>query len=814
MTNPNNAKGSIHKDGNGRYEKGANEKRKNVEEEKKNIGSNGRLVMASGVSPDAPPPADDENAANEGQPGAFSTTTTTTTTSVEQGRGSEDETTTTARSTAGSATEGSHRPHSADETLVEAQMVVQSDDDDDNIDDADVEASMNDQVLLQETEEQIRQRILQEEGVQVDDVVVMKDDNIIRYGKGKGSGGNQSTNKVLYLGTILIVIVVAAIVVPTTVVILGNNEKKKSENSINFNDLTFREQVLETLRPMYNNNNDNQDRNDEGENESKGRKMNFLNRPSIDIVHEIGTPQNLAFEWIVNTMNSLHDPPVLLYDRYDPHNIFKLRDEENNNNNGAGGGTNTSGIIVDDETDRQIKQQLLIERYVMALIYFSTNSSTWYHPFGFMEETKTVCLWFMQRYSNDDQGGVGVLEDEEIASTTSSVVSDAFFETTEQEDGDVEEDDDDNDDAPDRLEIGLQRLGVGFCHPENGSIASMFMWGNNLMGTIPYELSWLTNIHHIDFSYNHLTGTIPPELFDGSLPNMDFASFAANQLSGPLPSSKLNSVDSEGDEFDGGGDGYLDDAYWGDHVRKLEILELQHNQLSGTIPASLAAAPNLFSLHFGVNLLTGTIPDVFSSSQGFLAKIVLSYNLLSGPAIPASVTELSLLRQYSVNDNLLEGTIPTSISTWDDLEFLVLQNNLMGGSLPTEIGLLQDLKYVTLAINEFTGSLPSEVGLLEDLIALHLYNNKFTGTISDETFDGAVRTMTDMRISENQFSGTLPSSLGRMTSLGKDYCFEQIRLWERECSIDFVILTNRTYTCIHAITQDSYIFKIIASLWI
>jgi hypothetical protein len=47
-----------------------------------------------------------------------------------------------------------------------------------------------------------------------------------------------------------------------------------------------------------------------------------------------------------------------------------------------------------------------------------------------------------------------------------------------------------------------------------------------------------------------------------------------------------------------------------------------------------------------------------------------------------------------------------------------LQNNVLVGTIPSTIGLLTQLKSLALAQNDFTGTIPSELGLLSELNGL------------------------------------------------------------------------------------------------
>ena len=98
------------------------------------------------------------------------------------------------------------------------------------------------------------------------------------------------------------------------------------------------------------------------------------------------------------------------------------------------------------------------------------------------------------------------------------------------------------------------------------AVTSLYLWNNQLSGTIPAELGNLNNLRLLYLYGNELSGTIPSSL--GNLTNLTY-------------------------------------------------LYLYGNELSGTIPAELGNLANLTGLHLGSNQLTGTIP----SSLGNLANL-------------------------------------------------------------------------------------------------------------------------------------------------------------------------------------------------
>jgi hypothetical protein len=61
----------------------------------------------------------------------------------------------------------------------------------------------------------------------------------------------------------------------------------------------------------------------------------------------------------------------------------------------------------------------------------------------------------------------------------------------------------------------------------------LYLDENQLAGTIPSEISNLTNLERLYLHNNQLTGSIPPEI--GNLTNLERLSLHVNQLSGEIP---------------------------------------------------------------------------------------------------------------------------------------------------------------------------------------------------------------------------------------------------------------------------------------
>ncbi|XP_058075294.1 probable LRR receptor-like serine/threonine-protein kinase At1g06840 [Magnolia sinica] len=252
----------------------------------------------------------------------------------------------------------------------------------------------------------------------------------------------------------------------------------------------------------------------------------------------------------------------------------------------------------------------------------------------------------------------------------------------------------------------------GSLAPELGQLSYLeildFMW-NKMSGSIPKEIGNIKSLQLLLLNGNQLTGSLPDEI--GFLPNLDRIQIDQNQISGPLPKSFANLNKTKHFHMN-------NNSISGQIPRELSRLPslvhflLDNNNLSGILPPEFSQLPNLLifqvdnnhfdgseiPLSFGnmskllkLSLrncsLQGPIPDLSSiPNLGYLdlshnqlnesipsnklsdniTTIDLSYNNLIGP-IPANFSGLPLLQRLSLQNNLLNGSVPSTI--WQNMTF-------------------------------------------------------------------------------------------------------------------------------------------------
>jgi len=117
-----------------------------------------------------------------------------------------------------------------------------------------------------------------------------------------------------------------------------------------------------------------------------------------------------------------------------------------------------------------------------------------------------------------------------------------------------------------------------------------------------------------------------------------------------------------------------------------------------------------------------------------LTYLELDINQLTG-SIPAELGNMSKLRTLILFSNNLTGPIPPELGNLSNLDYLVLDNNQLSGTIPAELGNLTELTLLGLSRNQFSGFIPTELSKLSDLSLLYLACNKLTGQIPSSLAD-------------------------------------------------------------------------------
>merc|ERR1711988_709196 len=123
-------------------------------------------------------------------------------------------------------------------------------------------------------------------------------------------------------------------------------------------------------------------------------------------------------------------------------------------------------------------------------------------------------------------------------------------------------------------------------------------------------------------------------------------------------------------------------------------------QLTGTIP-TFEFAYNLYHLALYNNKLTGTLDNFNFRNQTQLELVQLNSNRLTG-SLPKGFGVNKNLRFLDVGLNRLNGTIPADLGNASSLEYLNLYGNNFHGTVPPSLGNLTLLKGLDIRKNQLT----------------------------------------------------------------------------------------------------------------
>ena len=218
---------------------------------------------------------------------------------------------------------------------------------------------------------------------------------------------------------------------------------------------------------------------------------------------------------------------------------------------------------------------------------------------------------------------------------------------------------------------------------------------------------------------------------------------------------RVASLDLNGNQLRGTLAGQLGD------LDRLEYLDLGFNRLTGVIPAELAGLSGLTRLYLNENGLSGPVPAELGDLSD-LVHLDLGYNELTG-AIPAQLGNLTNVTRLALNHNDLSGPVPAELGNLSDLALLGLGSNQLTGPIPEEIASLEHLEVLSLSGNDLSGNIPASLGGMDELWSLRLDGNQLTGSIPSEL--GGLDALVRLDVSSNALTGPIPGTFGDLASL-------------------------------------------------
>jgi len=254
-------------------------------------------------------------------------------------------------------------------------------------------------------------------------------------------------------------------------------------------------------------------------------------------------------------------------------------------------------IIDEDPMQVCPQDQFLIQRYVMAVFYFSTRGDRWQEcsapppleeledPEQAIADANAECTLLVAGFdagtnawltggSECQWGGLGCNADN-------------FITRIEMEQNGV----------AGTLPFELNRL---------QALQNLILEEGILTGTIPSQLSEIRSLEQIDLNFNLLQGSIPEEMY--SLSNLRQMDLNDNELTGTISSSIST-------------------------LSRMSFFQIENNLFTGTIPTSFGELTALEVATMDNNQLSGTMPCSFMNTTGTLK--VLTSDCLGAPNRPS-----------------------------------------------------------------------------------------------------------------------------------------------------------------------------------
>ncbi|KAI3993104.1 hypothetical protein MKX01_009847 [Papaver californicum] len=223
----------------------------------------------------------------------------------------------------------------------------------------------------------------------------------------------------------------------------------------------------------------------------------------------------------------------------------------------------------------------------------------------------------------------------------------------------------------------------------------------NIAGTLPYQLGYLTDLALFHINSNRFYGGIPETFkYMRLLFELDVSN---NKFSGKFPSvvlylSSLKFLDIRFNEFYGDVPLKLFDM-------KLDAVFINDNKFRFTIPKNFANS-TISVLVSANNQLNGCFPSDLGKMAGTLDEIILTNSGLNG-CLPPAIGKLNQLTVFDISFNNLVGPLPETMGNMKSLEQLNVAHNKFSGNIPPSICSLPKLENFTYSYNYFCGEPPS-----------------------------------------------------------------------------------------------------------
>lgn len=310
----------------------------------------------------------------------------------------------------------------------------------------------------------------------------------------------------------------------------------------------------------------------------------------------------------------------------------------------------TSSVLANLSNSSVVPPSTILERYGLAVLFFSTNGPLWKNRLQFLTE-RNVCDWNEEGGSQSTAGGSTTQNVPANLSDTYGVYCDVGQSSSSSSSSTQVK-------VVQQIRLSRNDL-VGTIPSELGLLSHLqvlVLDKNSLEDGIPTELGQLTALQELILHTNNLDGTLPTEL--GQLTALSSLQLYTNNLLGMFPTELGN---------------------W----TVLERFDIHDNRFTGTLPTEIGQWTLLEQFDLYRNYMGGTLPTELGLWQA-LTSLRAQSNVFYG-TLPTELGQLTNLEQLFIYDNSLTGTVPAELATSNTSTLQVIfepQNLLtMGGGI-------------------------------------------------------------------------------------------------------------------------------------
>ena len=261
-------------------------------------------------------------------------------------------------------------------------------------------------------------------------------------------------------------------------------------------------------------------------------------------------------------------------------------------------------LMEDSSLPEYIQNEWRVQqRFALAALYFATNGDRWAMNTHWLDYSVHECSWFATPNFAFEMPGVPSAYDSEYPNPCdqASIPSDPIVTGHSN-----------NDD---------EKL--------DQSYKNLWLYMNELQGSLPAELFWLTSLRSMSLFGNTLTSTISSRV--GRLKELEALAFSWSGVTGTIPSEV-------------------------GQLARLNFAAIEGNWLTGSIPSELGLLTNLVNFFADSNSLTGTVSADIFAGFGKMTNLFMDFNFLTG-TLPITIGYATTMDELMLGWNNFTGPV-------------------------------------------------------------------------------------------------------------------------------------------------------------